>query len=744
MSNHIENTLETLAIEDGVSRFKKDLAQKESKGILNFAQSKLFNKTFTEAEEIAKDILHSKGGPIQEWRELAKDISPEQLAFIALQHMFHGAIIASKRSLMYSQIGEDVISTLRLKVEDREPFLKLGVHTYHRMIELPIFNEYETYSHKDTTIYITFSDEALTELNDLIEWQTYMSPFWRPMVSKPRSIVQGSYLDSKLSSMLTPVRTFSKTQKKLLEPLMKPETPFVKACDAIQAVPLKINQWILPIIEECYKRDLAIGSVPTCKLPKGSTGARRLLRSQLKSLQAGFLADLEEAKHYQNYDEVYLPVTMDFRSRVYAKPYLNHQRADYIKAMWLFVEGKQMDTPEAVDWLKIHVANTGDFDKVSKASFHTRKEWVRANFDRIYQAVTEPFEDTWWCAADAPFSFLVACRELVNFADVGSEYFCHLPIAIDGSCSGLQHYSAMLRDPVGGKSVNLTPSDKPEDVYKDVAGIVNQLVIQDSSQEDPIAKEWLDHKIDRKVTKRATMTLCYGSKQYGWAEQLMEDFMSKYKSQVELGQLEKHPFEHPAKASSYMAKKLDTALRMTVEKALEGMEWLQGVAGLLAKESHPVIWTTPLGFPVVNEYYGVIEKRLDLTINKRRVQPRIILGFTEKLKNSKQRSTIAPNFVHSFDASHLMMTVLKAKAEGIDNFLLIHDSFGCLPSDMEEFSEIVKESMVELYKTHDPFMQIYNYACSVLSEKGKQKLTPPPDKGNLDLNDILKSNYAFA
>jgi len=220
--------------------------------------------------------------------------------------------------------------------------------------------------------------------------------------------------------------------------------------------------------------------------------------------------------------------------------------------------------------------------------------------------------------------------------------------------------------------------------------------------------------------------------------------MSKYKAQVDTGQLDKHPFESPGKASSYMANKLDIALRMTVEKALEGMEWLQQVAGLLAQEGHPVIWLSPLGFPVVNEYFTPIEKRLDITINKRRVQTKLMLGFTDQLKASKQRTTIAPNFVHSYDASHLMMTVLEAKDRGIDSFLLIHDSFGCLPSDMQEFSEIVKEQFVTLYKHNDPFMAIYLYAMSVLSNKGKTKLTPPPEKGTLNLNEVLKSNYAFA
>jgi hypothetical protein len=41
-------------------------------------------------------------------------------------------------------------------------------------------------------------------------------------------------------------------------------------------------------------------------------------------------------------------------------------------------------------------------------------------------------------------------------------------------------------------------------------------------------------------------------------------------------------------------------------------------------------------------------------------------------------------------------------------------------------------------------MVIYMYAMSVLSNKSKTKLTPPPEKGTLNLNEVMKSNYAFA
>lgn len=46
------------------------------------------------------------------------------------------------------------------------------------------------------------------------------------------------------------------------------------------------------------------------------------------------------------------------------------------------------------------------------------------------------------------------------------------PLTQDGSCNGLQHYAALGRDSVGAASVNLLPSDLPQDVYSEVAAQV--------------------------------------------------------------------------------------------------------------------------------------------------------------------------------------------------------------------------------------------------------------------------------
>lgn len=51
----------------------------------------------------------------------------------------------------------------------------------------------------------------------------------------------------------------------------------------------------------------------------------------------------------------------------------------------------------------------------------------------------------------------------------------HLFVIQDGSCNGLQHYAALGRDSVGAASVNLVPSDVPQDVYSSVAAQVGTM-----------------------------------------------------------------------------------------------------------------------------------------------------------------------------------------------------------------------------------------------------------------------------
>jgi DNA-directed RNA polymerase len=329
---------------------------------------------------------------------------------------------------------------------------------------------------------------------------------------------------------------------------------------------------------------------------------------------------------------------------------------------------------------------------------------------------------------------------------------------MDGSCSGIQHFSAMLRDEVGGRAVNLAPADLPQDVYQLVANQVMEQVNHDlhHGTEDElkhtdegvayvkegtktIAQQWLTFGITRKVTKRSVMTLAYGSKEYGFKEQLMEDIIRPAKQSGK-----DFPFQGDGYAGAqYMAKAIWVSVNKVLVKAGEAMRWLQGAASLAASEELPVRWTTPVGFPVMQAYADLEKRKVKTAINGRLVY---LTMYAEKdnLDRRKQSSGIAPNFVHSCDAAHMMLTVVRAKQAGIDNFAMIHDSFGTTAGDVENLYHTVREAFCEMYQEIEVLESFRDEIVQQLSAKNLEKLAALPAKGSLDLSSVVDSRYCFA
>ena len=82
--------------------------------------------------------------------------------------------------------------------------------------------------------------------------------------------------------------------------------------------------------------------------------------------------------------------------------------------------------------------------------------------------------------------------------------------------------------------------------------------------------------------------------------------------------------------------------------------------------------------------------------------------------------------------------------QGITSYLLIHDSFATHAGNTERWSHIIREQLVALYEEWDPLQMVYDNAWAQLSEAGRSKLPTPPQKGTLDLKQVLQSQYAFA
>lgn len=58
----------------------------------------------------------------------------------------------------------------------------------------------------------------------------------------------------------------------------------------------------------------------------------------------------------------------------------------------------------------------------------------------------------------------------------------------------------------------------------------------------------------------------------------------------------------------------------------------------------------------------------------------------------------APNKIHSYDASHMMLTILKMLDNGIIDFCMVHDSYACHAADAETMDGLIWEAFTEMYR----------------------------------------------
>ena len=88
-----------------------------------------------------------------------------------------------------------------------------------------------------------------------------------------------------------------------------------------------------------------------------------------------------------------------------------------------------------------------------------------------------------------------------------------------------------------------------------------------------------------------------------------------------------------------------------------------------------------------------------------------------------------------------MLSVNAAVAEGIKDFALVHDSFGCLAPRARRFNEIIREQFLKMYEEHDVLSEVLEQARK---DAPLAKLPALPEPGTLDLKEILNAPYAFA
>ena len=630
-----------------------------------------------------------------------------------------------------------------------------------------------------TQHYLRLTEAASAELLRVRELESWMHPAYKPMTTSPKpwtNFYNGCYHNPKVARTVTLVRTRSKRHIALIQNAIRDGSMSycLEALNAIQETRWAINRPIYELVMWSYEEGKTLSSFPPRyhlarparpldydTLSEEAKKGWRIQAAQIAQRNRGIdserivmLQDLATAEALLN-SPFYIPHNMDFRGRVYPIPHFNQQRSDYVKAQLHFAEGRVL-TASGIYWLAVHLANCGDFDKISKQPFDTRVNWVVKNEQMIFDIAKDP-RGTFhlWSKADAPFSFVAACLEWYGYRCDPESFKSHIAVALDGSNSGLQHYSCMMRSKREGALVNLMPSEKPADLYQTVADSVKAMVDADAAKGLEVAKVVLRNGVTRSLCKRATMTFAYSSEEYGFREQLMDDVMRPAAVAVLQGHLKAHPWEmlRTSKdgetkmdggftAASYIAKCIWRAVNDIVTDACVGMAYFRRCAQLLAHEGKGLVWHTPVGLPVLHLYSEYTTKKVKLFLHDKEVRLFARTGQTEVVNKAKAADAVSPNVVHSLDSAALMLCVLDCVEAGVRDFSLIHDSFGAHPNDTETMYTAVRQSLINLYESYCPFEEIRSQTYAALD--AKEKVPSLPVKGDLDLTKILHADYAFS
>ncbi len=628
---------------------------------------------------------------------------------------------------------------------------------------------------------LDLTPEALSHLEDISSDLVLRRLVGVPMTSEPLVWDESTLHIPTPDGVPLPyqlVRSFQKPVKAHVDRAIRngQAKPVLEALNAIQGVLWAINKPILDLVKHCYaqnipvpglpqQRDLPVPEKPLAweEMTKDQRYAWRRKANEIATVNRGYIGeriilsrDFATAEYLEG-SKFWIPHNIDYRGRVYGVPHFQFQRQPHIRAMFQFAEGQLVDA-EGLYWLKVHLANVGDFNKISKAPFDERVWWVDDNCERLLATAADPLADLWWLEADKTFMFVAACMAL---KDALENKPVHIPTSFDGACSGLQHLSSMARCEDTAKLVSLVPLKKPSDIYQTVADLVKTKVTADLSSDRvlefksgdnvpvaDLARKLLDYGISRSLVKRNVMTYSYSSKRAGMQDQILEDTMRPLQLQVLSGELEQHPFGEDGgfAAARYLSEVTYKSIVETVKRPAVVMKYLQDIARVMSHEGRPVTWTTPLGLPVMLRCPNVDTKQANLFLHDKGVkiciQPRTA---TEVGGMDKHRATlaVAPSFVHSYDACHLMMVVLEAKKQGISNVALVHDSFGCLPNEAARFRQLIKETFVQLYVENDPLKQIHQENCAVLDTHG-YRMPDMPTKGSLLIEEVNHAEYSFA
>lgn len=456
------------------------------------------------------------------------------------------------------------------------------------------------------------------------------------------------------------------------------------------------------------------------------------LQNRARQSSLRFTTILGEAQGLRDEEELYFVWFMDTRGRMYPRAFgLNPQGSDLQKALLRFRYGSAIRNDQQVELWKTNLAQLWGEDKLS---YKDSAAWVDAHEELILRMAEEPLVYTEWLDCDAPWQFIQAAMEYREWKRDPKGFRSHIPINLDGSINGSQHCSAILRDEVTGKAVNLLPGLPRQDLYLETSRAVEES-LRASTDLPEVLRPFLSHGIPRAMSKKITMTVPYGCTAFGVPQALLDGYL--YGNHIE-GLPEDKKFQSAWALKPFVWN----AVQKTQAPTLKFLQAARdALAAYMAKWDYwRIKWSTPDGFPASQVYLTRESHEVAGWWGGQAAKVVFHDRFSTKgdVKRAVRKNLAAfpPNLIHSLDAAHMREVIRRMEAQGCTDFAMIHDSFGCPIGYADLLWGTVREAFYDQYKEY-PVIPL------LLDEWGVKDTVKAPEEGALDLSGILQAEYAF-
>tara|TARA_R110002020_G_scaffold213427_1_gene420193 strand:- start:2427 stop:4760 length:2334 start_codon:yes stop_codon:yes gene_type:complete len=625
--------------------------------------------------------------------------------------------------------------------------LKLCLDLVHYIAETSEDLHLETITKgKRNTTCIVASEKLLNDSDSIRNQLVSGSTEYRPVIAPPTAhTTQDSYIKG-LSSRVVHSQSTTVLPEKVLE-----------ALDRIQSTSFKINPHTLNFLKTIKDKNLVLKKfnldrpdpVPYSTAPEDRTSQEfKEWKEYFDSVESSIKeADsinrmsedaLEIAQYYYDLDlPFYLPCYLDYRGRIYYLPAsLNPQASKPIKSLFVSSEGKRLgdssDYKETIKLYKTALAGTladlrykdaggniitcdGD-----KSPITTRLSHVNQHLDYFIEVCNDPFEPSNYefiTRQEDPCAFISYVKEFEGILREGEDYVSKCFVNHDGSCNAYQHAAAYLMDANTGECVNMIPKamhEAPNDMYGLVANELDRIIPNSNMR---YKYEFKHTQIaNRKSCKRITMCQGYGLTPKGAVDYGREE-VNKFTELV--GGKVVSPFESTQEAADEFAHGVLDAISAVAPAINRTKLATQGIAELIASTKRKqrsritgegiyagsqMSWTTGLGFKVSYIKHRDNDKKITQYVRGERKYFRI-REKTDYVDIKKMSNSSSPNYTHSRDAEHLQRVVLDMPSD--TQWLMIHDSFGCLVADSVEMYKSIRSTFVEQYQYSDPLKELF-------------------------------------